>query len=32
VHLAGDTHVIDLGPIKVFDFGPDFDPARLPKN
>jgi hypothetical protein len=32
IHLAGDTHVIDLGPIRVFDFGPDFDPARLPKN
>ncbi|HEX4736087.1 MAG TPA: hypothetical protein VH331_00840 [Allosphingosinicella sp.] len=33
VHLAGDTHVIDLGPIRVFDLG-DVDPARLqlPKN
>jgi hypothetical protein len=32
IHLAGDVHVVDLGPIKVFDFGPDMDPARLPKN
>ena len=32
VHLAGDAHVIELGPIRVFDLGPDFDPARLPKN
>ena len=31
VHLAGDAHVIDLGPIRVFDLG-DVDPARLPKN
>jgi len=32
VHLAADKHVVDLGPVKVFDLGPDFDPARLPKN
>jgi hypothetical protein len=32
VHLAGAAQVIDLGPIRVFDLGPDFDPARLPKN
>ena len=32
IHLAGDAHVIDLGPILVYDFGPDMDPARLPKN
>jgi hypothetical protein len=32
VHLAGDRHVIELGPIRVFDMGPDFDPARLPQN
>jgi hypothetical protein len=32
IHLAGDAHVIDLGPIRIFDFGPDMDPARLPKN
>jgi hypothetical protein len=32
IHLAGDTHVVDLGPIRIYDFGPDFDPARLPKN
>src|SRR4051812_22745938 len=29
IHLAGDVHVVDLGPIKIFDFGPDMDPARL---
>jgi hypothetical protein len=32
IHLAGDTHVVDLGPILVYDLGPDFNPARLPKN
>lgn len=32
IHLAADKHVIDLGPVQVFDFGADFDPARLPKN
>jgi hypothetical protein len=32
IHLAGDTHVIDLGPIRVFDLGPNFNPAGLPKN
>lgn len=32
IHLAGDAHVIDFGPVRVFDFGPDVDPARLPKN
>lgn len=32
IHLAGDAHVIDLGPIRVFDLGPDFNPAGLPKN
>lgn len=31
IHLAGDTHVIDLGPIRVFDLG-DVNPAGLPKN
>lgn len=32
IHLAGEAHVIDLGPILVYDLGADFDPARLPKN
>jgi hypothetical protein len=32
VHLASAAQVIDLGPIRVFDLGPDVDPARLPKN
>jgi hypothetical protein len=32
IHLAGDAHVVDLGPIKVFDLGPNFNPAGLPKN
>lgn len=32
VHLAGAKGVIDLGPARVFDFGPDADPARLPHN
>jgi len=29
VHLASDKHVIDLGPVQVFDFGPNVDPAVL---
>lgn len=32
VHLAGAKQVVDLGPVRVFDFGPDADPARLPHN
>ena len=32
VHLAGDKHVIDVGPIRVFDLGPDYDTTRLPRN
>jgi len=32
VHLAADKHVVDLGPVRVFDLGPDVDPGRLPKN
>ena len=32
VHLAADKHVVDLGPVRVFDLGPDVDPSRLPKN
>lgn len=32
VHLAGDKHVVDVGPIRVFDLGPGFDTTRLPRN
>ncbi|MBN8807839.1 MAG: hypothetical protein J0I47_06340 [Sphingomonas sp.] len=32
IHLAGEKHVIDLGPIRVFDFGPNADMTRLPHN
>lgn len=30
VHLGSAKHVIQLGPVKVYDFGPDFDIKRLP--
>ena len=32
VHLAGDKHAIDVGPVRVFDLGPGFDASRLPRN
>jgi hypothetical protein len=32
VQLAGAKHVVELGPVFVLDFGPTYDPARLPKN
>ncbi|MBV9932083.1 MAG: hypothetical protein JO013_14225 [Alphaproteobacteria bacterium] len=32
VHLAGARQVIDLGPLRVYDFGPDMDLKRLPHN
>jgi hypothetical protein len=32
VHLANNKHVIELGPIKVYDFGAGFDLRRLPHN
>lgn len=32
VHLAGDKQVIDVGPIRVFNFGKGFDPSHLPRN
>lgn len=32
VHLASAKHVIQIGPVKVYDFGPDFNIARLPHN
>ena len=30
VHLASARHVIELGPMKVYDLGADFDMRRLP--
>jgi hypothetical protein len=30
VHLASAKHVIQLGPVRVYDFGPGFDMSRLP--
>ncbi|MEG3165320.1 hypothetical protein U1701_12015 [Sphingomonas sp. PB2P19] len=32
VHLAAAKHVVELGPVFVLDFGPDYDPAKLPRN
>jgi len=32
IHLASEKHVLDIGPIRVFDFGPNQDIARLPHN
>ena len=32
VHLASSKHVIELGPVKVYDFGTGFDSRRLPHN
>ena len=32
VHLASNRHVIELGPVKVYDFGSGFDVRRLPHN
>lgn len=31
VHLAGAKQVVELGPVFVLDFGPDYDVAKLPK-
>ncbi len=31
VHLAGAKQVIELGPVFVLDFGPDYDLAKMPK-
>jgi len=30
VHLSSARHVIQLGPIRVYDLGPNFDVAHLP--
>lgn len=32
IHLASASHAIDVGPVRVFDFGPDADPSKLPHN
>jgi hypothetical protein len=32
VQLASDAQVIDLGPIFVLDFGPNYDSTKLPHN
>ncbi len=32
VQLASDDQVIDLGPVFVLDFGPDYDQSKLPHN
>ena len=32
IHLATDKHVLDLGPVLVYDLGPNVDPSRLPTN
>lgn len=32
VHLAAAKQVIELGPVFVLDFGPDYNLAKLPKN
>jgi hypothetical protein len=32
VHLGGDKHVVELGPLLIYDFGPDYDMSRLPHN
>jgi hypothetical protein len=32
IHLAADKHVIELGPVRVLDFGPDMDVSKLPGN
>lgn len=32
LHLAGSRQTIDLGPAFVFNFGPDMDVAKLPRN
>ena len=31
-HLANAKQVVELGPVFVLDFGPNYDPAKLPKN
>ena len=31
MHLAAARHVLDLGPVLVYNFGQNVDPAKLPK-
>ena len=31
VQLAAARHVVELGPVLVYDFGPNVDPAKLPR-
>ena len=32
LQLGRDAQTLELGPALIFDFGPDYDPARLPTN
>ena len=32
VHLADAKRVVELGPVFVLDFGPNYDQGMLPKN
>lgn len=32
VHLATADHTVELGPALVFNFGQNYDPAKLPRN
>ncbi|WP_374275166.1 hypothetical protein [Brevundimonas sp.] len=32
VQLAGAAQTVELGPVFIFDFGPDYDVERLPTN
>lgn len=32
MQMGRDAQVLELGPALLFDFGPDYDPARLPTN
>lgn len=32
VQLSGDDHTIDLGPVFVFNLGPDYDRSKVPHN
>jgi hypothetical protein len=32
MQMGRDAQVLEVGPALMFDFGPDYDPARLPTN
>lgn len=32
LQVGRDAQTLELGPALIFDFGPDYDPARLPTN